>query len=109
MRDNIGIGSAPPDEDCVQVNDRGDYHEAMRAECVRFRELIRKKLGPEPLGAMLAVKSNPHDFGTYYEVACYFDTENEEATNYALRCDDEGPRTWDDDKPDVEVPAEPRG
>jgi hypothetical protein len=109
MRDYISIGSAPPLEDCVQVNPSGDYHEAMREECQRFRDLIRKKLGPEPPGAMLTVKSNPHDFDTYYDVVCYFDTENEEATKYAFRCEAEPPSTWDDDKPVAAVRAEGRG
>ncbi len=105
MRDHISIASAPALEDSVQVNAQGDYHDAMKAECRRFLELIRKKLGPEPPGAMLAVKSNPHDFGTYYEVACHFDDQDEEAREYAFRCEAEAPTTWGDDKPVAEVPA----
>ena len=105
MRDYISIGSAPCDEDCVPVNSRGDYHEAMRAECQRFLELIRKKLGPEPPGARLAIKSNPHDFGTYYDVVCYFYDEDEEARKYAFRCESDSPRTWADDKLTAEEEA----
>jgi hypothetical protein len=104
MRDYVSIGSAPCEENCVQVDPEVDYHEPMRAECRRFMELIRKKLGPEPEGAHLAIKSNPHDFGTYYDVVCYFDDTNEEARRYALRCEANAPTTWADDKP---VPAEP--
>ena len=99
MRDCIEIASAPCNEECVQVNTNGDYHAAMRAECQRFLELIRKKLGPEPSGARLAIKTCPHDFGTYYQVACYFDTEDEGAAKYAATCDEEAPRTWGDDEP----------
>ena len=102
MRDNISIGSAPYGEECVQVNSSGDYHEAMRVECRRFLEVIRKKLGPEPEGAHLGIKGNPHDFGTYYEVVCYFDPEDEEATKYAYRCESDAPSTWDDDQPVVQ-------
>ncbi|KKN20131.1 hypothetical protein LCGC14_0938740 [marine sediment metagenome] len=109
MRDHISIASAPALEDCVQVNPSGDYHDAMKAECRRFLDLIRKKLGPEPPGAMLTVKSNPHDFGSYYEVACLFDDENEEARKYAFRCEAEAPLRWSDDKRVAEVPAERRG
>lgn len=105
MRDYISIGSAPSDEDCVPVNSRGDYHEAMRAECQRFLELIRKKLGPEPPGARLGIKSNPHDFGTYYDVVCYFDDEDEAARTYAFRCESDSPRTWADDKLTTEEEA----
>ena len=98
MRDDISIGSAPSEEECVQVNPQGDYHEAMRAECRRFLELIRKKLGPEPPGARLAITNNPHDFGTYYDVVVYFEDQDEEARRYAFRCESLSPRTWDDDK-----------
>ena len=94
-RDYIDIGAAPAEEDCVQVNKEGDYHQAMRAECIRFVELIRKHLGPEPEGAQLGVKSNPHDFGTYYSAVCYFEDENEEARKYAFRCEAETPARWD--------------
>ena len=64
MRDYVSIGSAPSDEDCVAVGSE-DYYKKARAECQRFIEVIRKKLGPEPSGARLVVKSFPHDFGTY--------------------------------------------
>ena len=59
--------------------------------------LIRVKLGPEPVGAQLAIKSNPHDFGPYLEVVCHFDDQDEEAGAYAYKCESDGPRTWDDD------------
>ncbi|MDO8490833.1 MAG: hypothetical protein Q7T04_02315 [Dehalococcoidia bacterium] len=98
-RDFVSIASAPYEEECVQVEPTGDYIGPMKAECRRFLDLIRKKLGPEPEGAYLSVKGNPHDFGTYYEVVCNYDDENEEAVAYAYRCESDAPKTWDDDKP----------
>ncbi len=100
------ISSAPYDEDCVQVNPNADYIEPMKAECRRFIELIRKKLGDEPPGATLAIKSFPHDFGTYYEVVCWYDDENEAAAEYAALCESDAPRTWNDDKRLVVVKPE---
>ncbi len=108
MRDHIEIGSSPCDEACVQVNPQGDYHDAMKAECRRFLELIRKKLGPEPEGTRLSIKSNPHDFGTYYEVVCYFDDVYPEAQAYAFRCESDAPRTWNDDHLSPEEEARAR-
>ena len=99
MREHMEIGSSPCDEPCVSVSRDVDYLPAMRAECLRFIELIRKKLGPEPPGARLAVKSNPHDFGVYLECVCYFDDIYEEAVHYAYLCESEAPRTWQDDQP----------
>ena len=98
MRDFMDIGSTPSDEPCAQVGE-DNYMERAREECNRFIELIRKKLGEEPPGARLAVKSNPHDFGTYLEVVCHFEDSDEEARIYALRCESEAPRTWQDDQP----------
>jgi hypothetical protein len=94
----MDIDSAPCDEPCVSVSRDVDYLPAMRAECLRFIELIRKKLGPEPPGAYLKVKSNPHEFGLYYSATVYFDDSDEEARNYAYLCESEAPRTWQDDQ-----------
>lgn len=94
MRDYIDIGSSPSGEDCAQVGEP-DYERRARTECARFIELIRKTLGEEPPGAHLAVKSNPHDFATYYEVVCYFQDDDPEATAYAFRCESDAPATWD--------------
>lgn len=93
-RDYIDIGPTPAEEECAQVG-QPDYMHRARSECNRFIELLRRTLGPEPQGARLAVKSNPHDFGTYLEVVCYFDTDNEEAEKYAYRCEREAPARWD--------------
>lgn len=98
-RDYMEVGSAPADEPCVSVSRDVDYLPAMRVESNRFIELIRKKLGPEPPGAYLAVKSNPHDFGIYLDVVCYFQDDDEEAREYAYLCESAAPRTWQDDQP----------
>jgi hypothetical protein len=36
-----------------------------------------------------------HDFGLNYEVVVFFDTEDEQARQYAMRCEDELPATWE--------------
>ena len=110
MRDFMDIGSSPCDEPCAQVGEP-DYSAKARAECGRFIELIRKKLGIEPLGAYLAIKSFPHNFGIYHEVVVHFDDDDEEARNYAYLCEAEAPRTWQDGQPlstaDVEFTVKP--
>ena len=95
MKDLTYCGSSPPDEACAQVGADG-YYERARAECAAWRDALRKAHGPEPEGARLAIKGNAHDFGTYFEVCCYFDPENETATDYAYRCEGEGPATWEE-------------
>jgi hypothetical protein len=105
-RDSIVIGSAPYEEDCVQVNRAGDYHEAMLTECKRFKEMLEKVFPEPPEGAHFKITTNPHDFGTYYEVSVSFiDVEDEVDDNpssdelgveYALFIESHTPATWDD-------------
>jgi len=94
MRDYLNIGSTPPAEDCAQVGS-DNYYEESKKECKRYIELLREKMGNEPVGARLAIKSFPHDFGNYYEVVCYYDDSNPKAVDYAFRCESEGPETWE--------------
>ena len=94
MRDYYPIGATPSEEDCAQVGQPG-YRQKALAECERYIALIRTALGPEPPGAELAIKSFPHDFGMYYEVVVWFERDDAEAIAYAVRCDDDAPRTWD--------------
>ncbi len=94
MRDFIDIGPTPAEEPCAQLGTPG-YEQKAREECSRFIDLIRRALGEEPGSAHLSIKGNAHDFGYYYSVVCYFDDRDEEAANYAYRCEDEAPSRWD--------------
>ena len=93
MRDFLNIGPVPCDEECAQVGCE-NYKKLAMDECFKFIDVIRKKLGNEPKGADLIVKAFPHDFGTYYEVVCYYDDQNEKATEYAFKCESDSPTTW---------------
>jgi hypothetical protein len=112
MTDHICIGPTPAAETCAQVG-AADYHRKARRECVAFINQIRRELGPEPDGARLFIKSNPHDFGSYLEVCCeyevpqdnrsaavsdpeYFPAVDRAALDYALRCESTADR-WDDE------------
>ena len=95
MRDYVNIGSTPPAEDCSQVGS-DNYYEEAKEECKRYIELLRKKMGVEPFGARLVIKSFPHDFGSYYEVVCYYEDSQPESVDYAFKCENETPETWDE-------------
>jgi hypothetical protein len=94
MRDFISLSPTPVCEDCAQVGS-ADYHERARKECSAFVAQLRRQLGPEPRGARLDVKAFPHDFGTYYMVVCYFDTDLPASEDYAFKLDAEAPEEWD--------------
>jgi hypothetical protein len=94
MQDFIMLGAAPVDEPCAQLGQHGSY-DKVKDECRRCIHRLRQKFGAEPLGARFAIKSFAHDFGTYYEVVCLFDTDDEEAAHYAYRCEVDLPATWE--------------
>ena len=94
MNDHIDVGATPPMEDCAQLG-AADYYDRARHECRAYIGLLRRSLGPEPSGARLDIKTNAHDFGTYLSVVCRYETGNEAALQYALRCESEGPDEWD--------------
>lgn len=94
MREYLEIGATPAEEDCEQLGPNYDPQRA-RAECRAFIAQLRRQFGPEPEGAQLRIKSNPHDFGTYLEVACYYEDTNEEAANYAFDCEGKAWTEWD--------------
>lgn len=94
MRDYLTIGATPPGEECAQVGSDG-YYERAKKECRAFLNQLKRQFGDEPKGADLRVKGFSHDFGTYYEVVCYYDEESEEAADYAFRLESETPEEWD--------------
>lgn len=93
--DYVDIGPTPASEDCEQLGPNYNPNKA-RAECKAFINQIRRERGEEPFGARLTIKSNPHDFGTYLEVVCKFDENNEEAAEYAFSCECTA-EYWDDE------------
>jgi hypothetical protein len=95
MQDCIDLGGAPSHEDCAQVGSRDyDYADRAKRECRAYFHQLRRMFGEEPEGARLSIKSNPHDFGTYYSVVCYFESDSKPAIDYAYRCE-AGPESWD--------------
>jgi len=50
-----------------------DYYEKQRFEAAFLRKYIFDKIGEPKEGSYLAWKSNPHDFGTYYDLHYFAD------------------------------------
>jgi len=105
VRTYLSIGSSPPDEDCAQVG-HANYKEKAAKECERYIKLIKITCGLPPENASLAIKSFPHDFGTYYEVVVYYDDQDENAINYAFHVEKNEPMTWYDNRKRIFVPSE---
>lgn len=95
MTEQIELGPVPCNEDCAQAGTE-NYPARARVECETYRAQIRRVLGSEPSGATLVIKSFPHDFGSYFEVCCRYQDNNETASNYAWSADGHpGLQNWD--------------
>lgn len=94
MIESLHIGSTPYDEPCVQVADGCDNLPAMRLECKAFIQALRSKIGLEPIGARLVIRTHSHDFGPYADVSCDYDTTKPLAQSYAFDCERFAPATW---------------
>lgn len=96
MRDYVTIGSTPCDETCVQVG-QSDYTRLVRIESrVFIGQLERMFPIPDGVPCRYALKGFSQDFGTYHEVVCYYDTENESSVSHAFLVESESPTEWDD-------------
>lgn len=96
MRDYIELGTAPVDEDCVQVLSNVDYLEPMRKECKRFVTLLERLFPNMPENCAFGIKRFEHDFGGYYDVVCYYDDEDVKSSDYAINIVNNLPNRWDD-------------
>ena len=92
MRDSMYLGATPYEEDCAQVGS-DDYMRRARQECRAYIKQLIRMFGDPPESCRLVIKSSPHDFGSYLAVEAVFDEAGQE---YALRCENQQPRNWDD-------------
>ena len=96
MRDYLNIGSSPYGENCFQVGSE-NYYENGRKECLIYKRQLIRQFGDTPQNSKLQAKSFPHDFGSYWEVVCWFDDQDKESVDYAFKLESEGPENWDDE------------
>jgi len=100
MKTTFWYGSAPADEDCSQIEHPG-YDRSAQKECYCYIEQMKRDYEkahskPLPEGVQLRVKSNSHDFGTYYEVTASVEESDHEAMEAAFWLDGNASTTWDD-------------
>ncbi len=99
MRDHLFLGPTPGAEPCLQLGSPDFTMEKAKLECRRYIELLEQKFRPVPEGAYFRIKTETHEFGSYPEVVVDFDSENEEAVDFAFHVENNLPGTWDDTTP----------
>lgn len=93
-RDYLMIGATPHAEPCAQTG----FHPTslQRLECSTFilqlQDLLEQQF--ETIQISLRIKPEYHDFGTYYEVAAYYDDDNEESVEQAYWLEENTPENW---------------
>lgn len=93
-KDVLDLSCVPFNESSAQVGDP-DYPERSVKECQTYVRQLKRELGDPPAGARLRLRSNQHDLGAYFSVVCEYDTNDEAAIEYAVKCDTEAPGNWD--------------
>lgn len=92
----VNLSCVPYNEEEVQVGDP-DYARKARIQCNLYIKLLRQIFGEEPVSASFRITSNPHDFGTYYDLRCEFDERYEAAKEYAYNVEKNEPDVWPDE------------
>jgi hypothetical protein len=91
----IALGTVPAGEAPASPSE-SDYTGRAFGQCRRFIALLRRTIGPEPDGARLRVRRSEQDLDPYLEVVIEYDGESIPAHAYAIRCDHDAPRRWDE-------------
>jgi hypothetical protein len=90
----VYIGTTPAEEHCAQTGSKSyDWAKAQRLECRAYMQALKRVYGEPPEGAKLFIASMPHDYGTYREVQCSYDSTDRIQVDYAVRVE-EGLRWW---------------
>ena len=97
----VYLGSAPCEEECVQVRKNIEYMTAMRKQVQIYLEQIQRvykeRIGNLPDGCHLIIQSCEHDFGEYLEVCCSFDESDAESLIAAMWIERNLPEFWDEE------------
>lgn len=92
----LELGCSPKGENCVQVSKEKDYLYEMRAELIRYKEMLQKRFPfISKISAYFSISWSQHDFGKYGEVVIKFP---EEFWNIAEFVESNLPEYWNDEK-----------
>ena len=98
MKDFVDLGGMPAEEQCAQTGSKKyDAASLNQLECRAYIHALERIYGKSPDGGRLHVKSNSHDFGTYYNVRYTFDANDAACIEYMNKVEKELAR-WSDAK-----------
>lgn len=91
----LELGSAPSEEDCVQLDPKdSEYLQRMHEECLRYKQLLEKLFPCPSEKNYYGIKTFDHDFGRYKEVVIYYDQEDTSSVEFAFHIEGQCPKKW---------------
>lgn len=92
--EELEIGPTPNAEPCAQVG-TDNYLVLSKMELRAYINQLKRMFPNMPDGVYYRITSNPHDFGTYHEVAIKFPEDDDAAVEYAYNVENNSPSNWD--------------
>jgi hypothetical protein len=94
--DYMDIGPVPLFEECASLGTDG-YPARSKFECSIYRDMLLRLFPiPDKLNARIVIKSFPYEGDSYREVCVKFDSDCQEAIDYAYRVEADCPHNWDE-------------
>lgn len=109
MRQELELGSAPANEECAQVG-KMNYQDLAKKECGVYKRQLERVFKSMPPNTFFAIKAFQHDFGSYYEVAIFYEDDSDKSAEYAFNVEENVPLKWDKEALDElnELQGQPR-
>jgi hypothetical protein len=92
--DFLYLGPVPCDENCAQVGE-DDYLRISKIEMAAYVDQLYRMFPEAGDMLLIAPKWFNHDFGRYGEVVVFYDEDDDEAFNLALKIESNLPMQWD--------------
>lgn len=97
MREQFELATTVPyGEPCVQLGAK-NYPQWSRLEAKALRGQIYRQLGQPPADTGIKIISCSHDFGSYLDLAVFYNTNSKESEEWALKVESELPVEWDEE------------
>lgn len=94
MREWLELGPVPSDEVCEQVGLSEYNPDKARKEVLVYQKQLETQFKDKLNLVKFGVKLFQHDFGPYYEVVVYYNSEDQEAVDAAFEIESSLPEKW---------------
>ena len=95
MRDTYEFETTPTNENCQQLGK--NYDQALaKLEAKTLVKQLERQFPEQPEGVYYRIRSNPHDFGSYYSVQLVYNDEDQNHCSFLNKLEENFPELWDE-------------